>query len=169
MNIQRYYELQENLDIEVMKKAGNVQNLVHKKIVALNVEIAEFAQELGYVWKYWKVSNVTMDIKILEEGIDVLHFVLSLGNLLNCRLNYQDDSYKYYHDKLENINTLFHLTSEVRKSYVYKKDNNLRSHMQELINAIFGTLLNLGYSFSEIENAYLKKNMINHQRATSSY
>jgi dimeric dUTPase (all-alpha-NTP-PPase superfamily) len=60
-------------------------------------EIAEFLDEVPYTKKWKKLEGVTIDKgKILEEGVDILHFLIEL--FLICGFS-ADDVYKAFESK----------------------------------------------------------------------
>lgn len=85
MELKEFYKMQEELD-NYIAKTKNLENidkrqLISNVILALQVEIAELANELR-VFKYWSNKKDYSREKALEEYVDILHFFLSLGNRL---------------------------------------------------------------------------------------
>src|SRR5699024_8906417 len=79
MNLQPLFETQAILDKRIIEKKGlQGQDLLDKKILSLQVELGELANELPEVFKFWsnKKNNYK---KALEEYCDCLHFILSIG------------------------------------------------------------------------------------------
>src|SRR5699024_6894313 len=79
MNLQPLFETQPKLDKRIVEqKELEEQDLLDKKILALQVELGELANELPEVFKFWsnKKNNYK---KALEEYCDCLHFILSIG------------------------------------------------------------------------------------------
>src|SRR5690606_24920886 len=80
MNLDRMFEMQGYLDRRIRYSRRLMgENLISKKVLALQVEIAELAQEVGDAWKYWKTPRPRNRERVLEELVDVLHFLLSIG------------------------------------------------------------------------------------------
>src|SRR5699024_7253229 len=80
MNLQPLFETQAKLDKRIVEKKGlQGKDLLDKKILSLQVELGELANELPEVFKFWsnKKNNYK---KALEEYCDCLHFILSIGN-----------------------------------------------------------------------------------------
>src|SRR5690625_3399345 len=98
MNLQRLFEAQKKLDDHIRKEKGlEGEDLLDKKILALQVELGELANEhRGF--KFWssRQEPVTNDLRVadykesgeailetynplLEEYVDVVHFTLSVG------------------------------------------------------------------------------------------
>ena len=81
MNLIELYEAQRELDAYVGKNLGidiNAPEYVQKRVFALKVELAEFANEVGW-FKYWKQSHKMDWKRAAEEHADVTHFFLSIG------------------------------------------------------------------------------------------
>ena len=81
MNLIELYEAQRELDAYVGKNLGidiNDPEYVQKRVFALKVELAEFANEVGW-FKYWKQSHKMDWKRASEEHADVTHFFLSIG------------------------------------------------------------------------------------------
>lgn len=84
MELSSLYAEQDKLDQFIIKNLNmspeefsSVEN-IDKRVFALKVEIAEFANEVGW-FKYWKQSHVMKQDKVLEELADVMHFFLSVA------------------------------------------------------------------------------------------
>ncbi|MGQ8924303.1 dUTP diphosphatase, partial [Bacillus halotolerans] len=97
MNLQKMFEMQKALDERIIKEKGlEGQDLLPNLILALQVELAECANEWrGF--KHWSNDRepriCLIDKKgqtakeyyknpLLEEYVDCLHFILSIGNRL---------------------------------------------------------------------------------------
>lgn len=77
---------QKQLDLDTFIIENNNlkgEDLFMNKVIALDVEVAEFMNNIES-FKHWK-KNKGKD-NIIEEGIDCLHFILSLANDLNHKL-----------------------------------------------------------------------------------
>jgi dimeric dUTPase (all-alpha-NTP-PPase superfamily) len=108
MELQNFLEMQETLDdfiiskMEKEHKDVDVKKLILiSKILALQVETSEFANELkGDGFKYWSKKGQTE--KCLEEFCDIFFFWLSIANQMGYTV---DDIEKEYKKKWQiNIN-----------------------------------------------------------------
>src|SRR5699024_4193349 len=96
---------QELLDNEI-KKQKNISDdewkhdLDINHTLALKIEIAEFVNECSDIWKYWKDKQPNLD-KVLDEAIDVIHFVFLTINKHKESLDLSSsyDIYKYILEK----------------------------------------------------------------------
>ena len=103
---------------------------------------------------------------LLEEYVDCLHFILSIGIELGFvdieiwRLP-EESSMKYFMKCFENINSLY---------FVYVVKGQVTKEMYEYLFASFIALgESLGFTREQIEQAYFEKNAINHNRQESGY
>ncbi|MBM7607553.1 dimeric dUTPase (all-alpha-NTP-PPase superfamily) [Lysinibacillus composti] len=86
MNLTKLFEIQAGLDYHITKEhpEQNDENRLSKKVLALQVELGECANEWrGF--KFWSNDQVARENLLLEEYVDCLHFLLSIGNTLNFR------------------------------------------------------------------------------------
>ena len=161
MNLQRLFQMQNVLDkrIEIEHDLEGMP-LLQKKILSLQVELGELANETR-CFKFWSTKKPSSNDVILEEYVDCLHFILSIGiekNFQNIALN----------DR--------HITSELSEQflnlYINIADFIICSSKENYLN-IFENFLglgqNLGFCKEDIDNAYLHKNNINHARQDNGY
>jgi len=160
----RLYNMQEKLDAEIIKNHSveHVEELYHKKVVALQVELCELANEMRF-FKYW--SNKGPSDRVLDEYVDALHFFLSIGILIEAQdfvPSYpNDDSIDF--DKVDNT---------VMFAEIMKLTSNMYFDVRHFGFA-FMAFLDFGYKnglkWDSIITAYEKKNKENHQRQASGY
>lgn len=162
MNLNKLFSMQETLDkrIETEHNLQN-ENLLHKKVLALFVEIGELANETR-CFKFWSKKGPSAREVILEEYVDGLHFILSIGittgfmdiSLSSCT-NHNSDAT----DGFLRLNSLISnfLNSSTKENYV------------QLFNCFLNLGEVLGFSESDIEAAYICKNEINHERQDQGY
>ncbi|WGE00910.2 dUTP diphosphatase [Bacillus velezensis] len=101
---------------------------------------------------------------LLEEYVDCLHFILSIGN----RLDYNDsETINVILSKYLNIRGILNpkwLFSSLISTVAFTRQN----YINLFIN--FFTLgKRLGFTFEQIEAAYMDKNAVNHQRQQEGY
>lgn len=96
---------------------------------------------------------------LLEEFVDGLHFVLELGIDLNYKTN-------QYNLTFENT-----VTEQFREIYFFVSmmDEHSYNVYERLVRHYLGLGVILGFTWDQIEQAYLEKNAINHQRQDSGY
>ena len=78
MNLQKLFQMQNTLDkrIQAEHHLEGVP-LLHKKILSLQVELGELANETR-CFKFWSTKKPSSNDVILEEYVDCLHFILSI-------------------------------------------------------------------------------------------
>ncbi|PRS01431.1 dUTP diphosphatase [Bacillus halotolerans] len=187
MNLQKMFEMQKALDKRIIKEKGlEEQDLLPNLILALQVELAECANEWrGF--KHWsndrEPRTCVIDKKgqtakeyyknpLLEEYVDCLHFILSIGNRIgfNKYTTIQQIMRRAEERELETnigIGKAFsHLMSLVFGFYFSIEDKwTYVRAFERFLN--LGKLL--GFSSEQIEAAYMDKNAVNHQRQQEGY
>ena len=178
MNLSKLFPIQKKLDDRIEKEKGlEGQDLLNKKILALLVELGELANEWrGF--KFWSEdqeprteifitspkSNEPLVVRknpLLEEYVDCLHFILSIG--LDLGLEEQTaHSFKNGNSILGQFQSIYNELSSLfyhRQMYNYQKALNLIIGLGEM----------LGFTWEEVEQAYYAKNKVNHERQKNGY
>lgn len=161
MNIQELFDIQKQLDNKILKEHGlEEDNLLQPKTLALLVELGELANETR-CFKYWSKKGPSPQEVILEEYVDCLHFILSIG----LHEGYRDISLSQR--DLQQEKTEIFLD-------IYRKTNQLQEEStKEKYIELFETFLalgnKLGFCWEEVHQAYLKKNEVNHKRQENGY
>src|SRR5690625_1141477 len=79
MNWTTLFSMQRKLDDHIKTKHNLVhENLLEDKYLALLVELGELANETR-CFKFWSTKPANAREQILEEYVDGIHFILSLG------------------------------------------------------------------------------------------
>ncbi|WP_010651110.1 dUTP diphosphatase [Oceanobacillus massiliensis] len=161
MNWDQLFTMQKQLDtyIENNHDLRGV-DIFQEKYLALLVEIGELANETR-CFKFWSKKPANEKSVILEEYVDGVHFILSLG--LEKGLSYRSD-------KLEaSSNSETEQFNEVFAAAVQFKGEATQNNY----NLLFGKFLQLGnilgFTESDIQHAYMKKNEINYERQNTGY
>nr|WP_150959334.1 dUTP diphosphatase [Aneurinibacillus sp. XH2] len=184
MNISELYEMQKKLDDRIIEKHGlQGKDLLPKLILALQVELGELANEWrGF--KFWSEDQEprTYGLKLgktpkenryinplLEEYVDCLHFLLSIGNNLSLAQDIQIDSDYTTENPITDMNRLFYLIAELSRELVEIKAISVQVY-EEMFNLFVGVgEKHLGFTWDEVEKAYMNKNAINHVRQATGY
>jgi len=184
MNLQRLFEIQAELDLEIIEKKGlQGKDLLPERILALQVELGECANEWrGF--KFWSEDQEPRTIgqpkmlpkhsggsgewytpnPLLEEYVDVLHFVLSIGN---HHLTDEEKSYEV-HDMI--LPSVTHQFTELLMVDWSRSDDTCGAYRYNTGLKMFVALGEMfGFTWEEIEQAYLDKNKINHERQANGY
>lgn len=182
MSIKRLFEMQKELDERIVKeKKLETRDLIEEKVLAMQVELAECANEWrGF--KYWSENQEpttevyygppelpwvgTYENPLLEEYVDVLHFILSLGNLLDLSEMVVNE-FEYHEQEIEGkIQT----TMKFNDVFYHASKTLLENDNYDILAYEFLQLGEmLGFTWSEIEQAYYEKNKVNHERQNNGY
>lgn len=150
--------MQRDLDMAVMEPRGLTYGATRdRRILAAMVEIGEVANEIR-TFKYWSSKPRSSDDVILEELVDVLHFLLSVANADNINI-WESDLRPY---KTGDFNT------QVLGLYQSVLKWN-RMTWTSVFQYYLGLVDMLGFSAREVEYAYLRKNEINYERQEEGY
>ena len=84
MNLTKLFTMQRELDIFIQKNRNAEQDYFQEKGLALLVELAELANETRS-FKFWSSKGPSEIEVILEEYVDSIHFLLSIGIDLNLQ------------------------------------------------------------------------------------
>ena len=208
MNLSKLFKIQKQLDDRIVKeKKLEGQNLLDKKILALQVELGELANEWrGF--KFWSedqeprrkkrgkcptcngngivslgegvrgikvcpdCDNYRGGIKttypLLEEYVDCLHFILSIGN----GLGFQDITIHSDYTEETATKTFIGIFGDIAAFVSDLKifPDHARESYEVLFNRFVGLAeKHLGFTWEQIEQAYFDKNKINHERQERGY
>ncbi|MGJ9460091.1 dUTP diphosphatase [Oceanobacillus sp. CF4.6] len=169
MNLPKLFEIQAGLNYHIEKEKGlEGQDLIPQKILALQVELGELANELPEAFKFWSNKENNYD-KALKEYVDGLHFILSIG------LDLEFVNYPMIGNSPETktISDMFLVTFEAINMFyrAYFSGNEDSTEIKYTI--VFDTFITLGemlgFTTEQTEQAYLDKNKINHERQLNGY
>ncbi|KJD59251.1 dUTPase, partial [Bacillus amyloliquefaciens] len=171
MNLQKMFEMQKALDDRIIKEKGlEGQDLLPNLILALQVELAECANEWrGF--KHWSNNReprtCVIDKKgqtakeyyknpLLEEYVDCLHFILSIG----IRIGYTPHYYyleflKRSFFEVSGVNAFLAVLNEVAYFHTeVKTDGMVFTPYIEIFNRFNELGKSLGFTPDQIEAAY---------------
>ncbi len=163
MTLQEWFAMQSELDRYIQSEHDlENEDLVEKKILALLVEIGELANETR-CFKFWSRKPASDDKVILEEFVDGVHFILSIG----LELKYETQeinivSSEANENLVQGFLTIYQCVEELRKTR--SLDN-----YSDLIRQYFILGQSLGFSIDDVQNAYKEKNKVNYQRQKEGY
>ncbi|MFZ3588410.1 dUTP diphosphatase [Bacillus sp. DJP31] len=163
MNLNHLFEMQQELDQRIKMEHGlEKESLFERKVLALLVELGELANETR-CFKFWSKKPSSSKEVVLEEYVDGIHFILSLG----IEKDFHKDSFNI---GISVTNT--DLVSIFIKVYAHIHDfagNPTRDGYHQLVSGYFALGQALQFGFDEIEQAYMQKNTINHERQNTGY
>ncbi|KXZ17912.1 dUTPase [Bacillus nakamurai] len=190
MNLQKMFEMQKELDDRIIKEKGlEGQDLVPNTYVALDTELAEFANE-GRWFKHWsndreprnhcklcqliETPHICQN-PLLEEYVDCLHFFLSIA----VKKGWEDAMSlpeEAFNEMKKNgfeggLSGVFLEMKWVLLNSYMTKD---KRHKKTSFMVAWGLFLSIGtigfgFTLEQIEAAYMDKNAVNHQRQQEGY
>lgn len=212
MNLQKLIDMQRDLDNNIREKKGlQDADLVANTYVALQVELAEFANEARW-FKHWSKDQEPRKFKeksvkqlkdgledfdnyegayetviiesnpLLEEYVDSLHFFLSIAIQKEW-----EDALWIYEEQLDPeefdgelsewyLEMIYFLNNSAVRIYDNESSENITGFPpnQYAFRMAWILFLNIGmngFHFTEeqIEQSYLKKNRVNHERQKNGY
>jgi dimeric dUTPase (all-alpha-NTP-PPase superfamily) len=188
MNLSKLFEMQKALDERIVKEKGlEGQDLLPQKILALQVELGELANEWrGF--KYWsedreprtKVEIGAYDCSqggkwvvkgyknpLLEEYVDCLHFILSIG--LDHKVIDQGWDFELGDQRATDIISGFTQLFATRWDWVDWEDEYWELDYFRGFELFVWLGEMLGFTWKQIEEAYMNKLAVNHQRQQTGY
>ena len=155
------YLKQLELDLEIAKNHNiNYEVTRHKRILALLVELGEFANTTR-TFKFWSNKGMEEKAVVLDEFADGLHFLLSLGIDKGYVLDYidvEDDEMNL----TDNLLTTYSLISE------YKNNQTLDNYIK-MFSSYLRALFKVNFNWIEAKEAYYIKLKENHHRQETNY
>lgn len=165
MNFSDIFNKQLELDKKLTLKAFELNpnfskvDLEKRKLIALHVELGEFANEIE-TFKYWKKTrNLNIDF-IYEEFADLIHFLVSFGNDYNLPTSIIPIVIS--DDINEQLIATFNAISDATKQLDKEK-------ILIIFELVLGLAKLYGLEEDEIVKWYEIKNEKNHQRIKSNY
>jgi dimeric dUTPase (all-alpha-NTP-PPase superfamily) len=163
MNTEKLFKMQKELDKHIESQHGlENEDLFDRKVLALLVEIGELANETR-CFKFWSLKPSSETQVILEEFVDGVHFILSLG--IECGL-----------DSLTSITSGTSAEKNTSSQFlaVYESAHRFRNSRTEndfilLFESYMKLAELLGLSAEQIEQAYIAKNEVNYDRQRKGY
>src|SRR5699024_6622427 len=151
MNWASLYDMQQKLDTYIIETHQlENESLFDERMLALLVELGELANETR-CFKFWSHKKANERDVILEEYVDNIHFILSVGLTTDLR----------YESKEPVQPTNNSLTSQSQRSStacrVFNKKRRKETY-QTMFDSSLRIRLSLGFSTKDIQHAYLKKN-----------
>lgn len=162
MNIDTMFELQQVLDTHIKEKHNlETENLIERKVLALLVELGELANETR-CFKFWSIKPPSSKDKILEEFVDGVHFILSIGLDLSYNAGFE---LTINEDELSIVDQFLSIYQRIAQFQL----NHTKETYEGILTEYFNLGRLLGFSTEEIMFAYISKNEINHERQEQGY
>lgn len=163
MQLEKLFQMQKALDSHIEEK-HQLQNedLFNRKVLALLVEIGELANETRS-FKFWSIKPSSEKEVILEEFVDGVHFILSLG--IECGFDTKEFD-------MSTIQTSFNITEQFLKVYglisLFQESKSFQDYINILESYLQLAFL-LGITYEDMERAYFQKNEVNYKRQQNNY
>ncbi|CAM3753023.1 dUTP diphosphatase [Mesobacillus zeae] len=165
MNFNKLFLMQEELDSHIEEKHGLAgEDLFGRKVLALLVELGELANETR-CFKFWSVKPASGKDIILEEFVDGIHFMLSLG--LEC--SYEKGSVPQLAFAAEAEGTANSQFLKVYESVLAFQASREEKEYWDMFAGYLTLASIMGISEEEIQQAYCRKNEINYERQQKGY
>lgn len=170
MDLRKLFEMQKVLDASIAEKQGLSEIPLNNMILATITEIGEMSNDWGG-FKHWKVNREPKP-GLLEEIADVLSFMLAIGNMLHHRGGVESiriiDEYGNRENCVFETTTeqILGITSDFTDLWMYGEIGEGYT----VVMTRFAVLTEmLGFTWEEVESAYMEKNAINHTRQDTGY
>lgn len=149
--IKEMKEMQAMLDADIHAKHNSTYDLENTKRALID-EIGETNHEAKDLWCWWKFSQAPVNkANLLEELADTWHFALSIDNHENEGIILDCDVAKYNK-----------FTMATLMAYAVIK-------VETIIPVMINITNKLGFSISDVYQAYKKKNIVNYERLKKGY
>ena len=161
MNLHKLFTMQRALDQYIQSNKQVKEDVFIKKGLALIVELAELANETG-CFKFWSEKGPSERSVILEEYVDSIHFILSLG--IEKEL---EDLEEWPLEDIEgDLTALFIGTN---KSILTFLEEPTKIHYEKVWIMYGENAGKLGFSSADVLQAYIAKNEMNYERQKNGY
>lgn len=183
MNLSKLFETQRVLDerIELEHPPVEGEDRLAKKILALQVELGECANEWrGF--KFWSndqeprmkvLKHEVMNgedqyfYPLLEEYVDCLHFILSIGLHLDAEIEAMERLIGFNSRPDRDTTFVFSKVFNNLSSMIFSEE--VEGHYYNAFQWLMELGHKLGFTWEQIEQAYYDKNVINHTRQNTGY
>lgn len=161
MNLHKLFTMQRALDQYIQSNKQVTEDVFVKKGLALIVELAELANETR-CFKFWSEKGPSERRVILEEYVDSIHFILSLG----IEKGFQDLEEWPYKNIDGDLTELFIGTNE---SILLFLADPTKTHYEKVWIMYGAIAKKLGFSSEDVLQAYIEKNEMNYERQKNGY
>ncbi|NRD76066.1 dUTP diphosphatase [Bacillus sp. BRMEA1] len=163
MNLKKLFEMQRALDRHIEEKHQLLEeDLFNRKVLALMVELGELANETR-CFKFWSIKPASTKNVILEEFVDGVHFILSLG--IECGYTKIDLQVP---DTAAGLDATEQFLRVYEKTGIFQTSKRLEDYVK-MFESYLQLAAVLGITYEEMEQAYFAKNEVNYQRQQNNY
>lgn len=161
MDLQKLFKMQDQLDAYIVETKKIDFDVFREKTLALLVELGELANETR-CFKFWSEKGPSEDAVILEEFVDSIHFLLSLGIMRKF-----DHLEQWPKDERED--SLTELFLQTQKSIIVFADDVTLANYEEIWKCYGAIARSLKFDEDSIIQAYISKNEENYSRQRTGY
>ncbi len=156
-------KMQKKLDLEIQKKKDITnkqwkEEFTSKHSLAINIEVSEFINECHDLWKYWKSKPVNTE-RILDEAIDVLHFIMLHWNKQKGKGDDLWNTHRVYAKVFADLPV-----DDVALEQLQEHDD-----LGMKLMILLKVLDRYGFTEQDIIEQYKRKNAINFERLEKGY
>lgn len=161
MEFTTLFTMQRELDAYIQSNQDVKKDVFQEKGLALLVELAELANETR-CFKFWSTKGPSEKEIILEEYVDSIHFILSLG--IEKDLDVLEE---WPTGEIDGeLTELFLKTVAAVQKFI--SETTMENYKDVWIH--YGSIaMKLGFSYKEIIKAYIDKNEENYRRQQTGY
>lgn len=161
MQLKELFAVQKKLNERIVEEHHlDPATLKNKKFLALLTELGELANETR-CFKYWSTKPPAPKENILEEYVDTLHFILTIG----IDNDFEAVDPEYDTESADLTTHFINLFLAVNELVSVASINSY----EILLEDFFALGEALGFTWDEICEAYMAKNQTNHQRQDEHY
>lgn len=154
------FKMQDKLDRYIETNHELTNDLFHEKCLALLVELGELANETR-CFKFWSTKSSSSKETILEEYVDGIHFIMSLG--IDQGLTFESKPLIKSNQKLTEV------FLNVFTTCTAFKNNPTQNSYENLFNSYLQLGIQMDIGEQEIREAYISKNEVNYRRQDEGY
>lgn len=160
MQFRQLFEKQRQLDRFIEENQHVQKDVFDEKGLALLVELSELANETR-CFKFWSTKGPSERAVLLEEFIDSIHFMLSLGNMRGFLL----EEWPYLKEKKELTEIFLNTTQTILTFLQHQTEENYRAMWEQYSLIAY----NLNFTIDDVLQAYELKNEKNYERQRNGY
>lgn len=160
MQFRQLFEKQRQLDRFIEENQQVQKDVFAEKGLALLVELSELANETR-CFKFWSTKGPSKRAVLLEEYVDSVHFMLSLGNMRSFLL----EEWPFLKVKQELTETFLNATQTILTFLQHQTEENYRAMWEQYSIIAY----NLDFSIDDVLHAYELKNEKNYERQRNGY
>lgn len=160
MQFRQLFEKQRQLDRFIEENQQVQKDVFAEKGLALLVELSELANETR-CFKFWSTKGPSKRAVLLEEYVDSVHFMLSLGNMRGFLL----EEWPFLKVKQKLTEAFLNATQTILTFLHHQTEENYRAMWEQYSIIAY----NLDFSIDDVLHAYELKNEKNYERQRNGY